>query len=85
MIVLLVLADEFGFIGLLAAPPLAAAIQIFAGQIIRATTLSMATPPAHPIDLTQPISVLQRDSRLVQARIAAETESAPDSAIWSIG
>jgi predicted PurR-regulated permease PerM len=78
VIVLLVLADEYGFMGILAAPPLAAAIQIFAGQIIRATTRSMATPAAHPIDLTQPIGVLRERLASVQARLAAQPESRPD-------
>ena len=78
VIVLLVLADEYGLIGILVAPPVAAAIQIFVGQLIRSTTLSMATPPAHPIDLTQPLSVLQARLTSVQARIAAQTESAPE-------
>jgi putative permease len=78
VIVLLVLADQYGFIGILAAPPLAAAIQIFAGQLIRSTTRAMTTPPANPIDLTQPLSVLQARLTSVQARIAAQTESAPE-------
>lgn len=78
VIVLLVLADEYGFIGLLAAPPLAAALQIVAGQLIRSTTRSMATPPAHPMDLTQPLSVLQARLASVQARLAAQTESPPE-------
>ncbi len=78
VIVLLVLADQYGLIGILAAPPLAAAIQIFAGQLIRATTRSMATPPTHPIDLTQPLSALQARLASVQAQLAAQTEAAPE-------
>ena len=78
VIVLLVLADEYGLIGILIAPPVAAAIQIFAGQLIRSTTLSMATPPAHSIDLTQPLSVLQARLTSIQAQIAAQTESTPE-------
>jgi len=78
VIVLLVLADEYGLIGILVAPPVAAAIQIFAGQLLRSTTLSMATPPARPIDLAQPLSVLQARLTSVQARLAAQTESAPE-------
>ena len=78
VIVLLVLADEFGVMGILAAPPLAAAIQIFAGQIIRATTRSMATPAAHPIDLAQPIGVLRERLTSVHARLAAQPEAAPE-------
>ena len=42
------------------------------------TKLPMATPPAHPIDLTQPLSVLQTRLASVQARIAAQPESAPE-------
>jgi predicted PurR-regulated permease PerM len=78
VIVLLVLADEYGLIGLLIAPPVAAAIQIFAGQLIRSTTLSMAAPLARPIDLAQPLSVLQARLTSVQAQIAAQPESAPE-------
>src|SRR5512134_3016951 len=43
VIVVLVLVDEYGLIGILLAPPVAAALQIFAGQLLRSTTLSMAT------------------------------------------
>lgn len=78
VIVLLVLADEYGLIGVLVAPPIAAAIQIFAGQIIRATTRSMATPAAQPIDLVQPIGVLRDRLASVQAQLAAQSESRPD-------
>jgi putative permease len=78
VIVLLVLADEYGFIGILLAPPIAAAIQIFAGRIMRAATLSMATPTAHPIDLARPIGVLHERLASVQAQLAAQTTSAPE-------
>lgn len=78
VIVLLVLADEYGFIGLLVAPPIAAALQIFAGQIMRATTRSMVTSPARPLDLVQPIEVLQTQLVSVQARLAAQPEPAPE-------
>jgi hypothetical protein len=78
VIVLLVLADEYGLIGILLAPPVAAAIQICAGQLLRSTTLSLATPPARPIDLAQPLSVLQARLTSVQARLAAQPESAPE-------
>ena len=78
VIVLLVLADEYGLIGILVAPPIAAAIQIFAGQSIRATTRSMATPAAHPIDLAQPIGVLRERLTAVHARLAGQTEPAPE-------
>jgi putative permease len=78
VIMLLVLADEYGLIGILAAPPVAAAIQIIAVQIIRLTTLSMTTTPAHTIDLAQPISILQERLTSVQTRLAEQTESAPE-------
>jgi putative permease len=78
VIVLLVLSDQYGFIGILVAPPVAAAIQIFAGQLIRSTTLAQATPAPNPIDLAQPIGVLQARLTAVQARLAAQTESAPE-------
>jgi hypothetical protein len=38
----------------------------------------MTTPPAHPIDLAQPIRVLQARLTSVQTRLAAQTESAPE-------
>jgi hypothetical protein len=78
VIVLLVLADEYGLIGILVAPPLAAAIQIFAGQLWRATTRSLVAPPDRPIDLAQPLSVLQARLTSVQARLAAQPESRPE-------
>ncbi len=78
VIVLLVLADESGFIGILVAPPLAAAVQIVAGQIMRVTTRSILTSTARPIDSAQPIEVLQTRVASVQARLAAQSESAPE-------
>ncbi|MBP7686871.1 MAG: AI-2E family transporter [Thermoflexales bacterium] len=77
VIVLLVLADEYGFIGILVAPPLAAALQIFAGQIMRVTTRSMLAP-AVPIVFAQPIEVLQTRLASVEARLAAQPEAAPE-------
>ena len=77
VIVLLVLADEYGFIGILVAPPLAAALQIFAGQIMRVTTRSMLAPAA-PIVFAQPIEVLQTRLASVEARLAAQPEPAPE-------
>ncbi len=78
VIVMLVLSDQYGFIGILVAPPVAAAIQIFAGQLIRSTTLAQATVAPNPIDLAQPIGVLQARLIAVQARLAAQTESSPE-------
>ena len=49
VIVVLVLVDEYGLIGILLAPPLAAAIQILAGQLMRSTTTTKATL-AQPIE-----------------------------------
>jgi predicted PurR-regulated permease PerM len=66
VIVVLVLVDEFGLIGVLLAPPLAAAIQILAGQLMRSTTTAKAT-------LAQPISTLQANLAAVQSVLAAET------------
>ncbi len=80
VIVLLVLADEYGFIGILVAPPLAAAVQIFTGQILRATTRSIIAPTARPIDLVQSIGVLQTRLASVEARVAAQPEPAPELA-----
>jgi putative permease len=66
VIVVLVLVDEYGLIGILLAPPLAAAIQILAGQLMRSTTTVKAT-------LAQPISALQTHLASVQSVLAAET------------
>jgi predicted PurR-regulated permease PerM len=72
VIVVLVLADQFGLIGILIAPPLAAVIQIFASQLFRAT---IQTTP----QLTEPINVLQARLESVQTSLAAQTEtSAPE-------
>ena len=68
VIVVLVLVDEFGLIGILLAPPLAAAIQILAGQLLRSTTTAKAT-------LAQPISALQ--AQLASAKSLLATETVP--------
>jgi putative permease len=78
VIVLLALSDEYGLIGILVAPPVAAAIQIFAGELMRLTTLSMMTSPALPDPLAQPISALKERLTSVQAQLAAQTGSAPE-------
>jgi putative permease len=66
VIVVLVLVDEFGLIGILLAPPLAAAIQILAGQLMRSTTTAKATP-------AQPISALQANLASAKSLLAADT------------
>ena len=78
VIVLLVLSDEYGLIGILVAPPVAAAIQIIAGQLWRATTRSMVAPPERPIVSAQPIGALHARLAHVQARLAAQPESRPE-------
>jgi putative permease len=78
VIVLLVLADEYGLIGLLLAPPVAAAIQIFAGQMWRVTTRSLVAPPHDPIVSAQPIGMLQTRLALVHTQLAAQPESRPE-------
>jgi predicted PurR-regulated permease PerM len=65
VIVVLVLVDEYGLIGILLAPPLAAAIQILAGQLMRSTTAKTA--------LAQPIDALQARLASVQSLLAAQT------------
>jgi len=65
VIVVLVLVNEYGLIGILLAPPLAAAIQILAGQLMRSTTTAKAT-------LAQPISALQARLASVQSLLATE-------------
>lgn len=69
VIVVLVLADQFGLIGILIAPPLAAVIQIFTSQLLRSMT--QATTP----QLTEPVSALQARLQSVQTSLAAQTES----------
>jgi putative permease len=66
VIVVLVLVDEYGLIGILLAPPLAAAIQILAGQLMRSTATAKAT-------LAQPISALQTQLATAKSLLAAET------------
>jgi predicted PurR-regulated permease PerM len=78
VIVLLVLSDEYGLIGILLAPPVAAAIQIFAEQIWRATTRLLVAPPANPIVSAQPIGTLQTRLALVHTQLAAQPESRPE-------
>jgi hypothetical protein len=75
VIVLLVLSDEYGLIGILLAPPVAAAIQIVAGQIWRATTRSLVAPLDNSIVSAQPIGVLQTRLALVHTQLAAQPES----------
>jgi predicted PurR-regulated permease PerM len=78
VIVLLVLADEYGLIGILLAPPLAVAIQIIAGQLWRATTRSMVAPSERPIVSAQPVGMLQTRLALVHAQLAAQPEPRPE-------
>ncbi len=68
VIVVLVLVDQFGLIGILIAPPLAAVIQIFASQLLGATQV---TKP----QLAQPASALQARLQSVQTLLAGQTES----------
>lgn len=65
VIVVLVLADQFGLIGILIAPPLAAVVQIFASQLFRAKI---------PVTTTESVSVLQARLQSVQTSLAAQTE-----------
>jgi len=69
VIVVLVLVDQFGLIGILIAPPLAAVIQIFASEFIRAATQA-PTP-----QLDQPIYTLQARLASVQTSLAAQPEA----------
>jgi len=61
-----VLVDEFGLIGILLAPPLAAAIQILAGQLMRSTATVKTT-------LAQPIGALQVQLASAKSLLATET------------
>jgi predicted PurR-regulated permease PerM len=68
VVAVLVLVDQFGLIGILIAPPLAAVIQIFASQILRSMTQS-TTP-----QLAQSINTLQSRLQSVQTVLAGQTE-----------
>ena len=66
LVVIVVLVDEFGLIGILLASPLATAIQILAGQLMRSTTTVKTT-------LAQPMSALQAQFASAKSLLAAET------------
>ncbi len=73
VIVVLVLADQYGLIGILIAPPIAAVIQILAGELIRAVRQGPA------VQVAQPVSILQGRLESVQSSLAAQTEpTAPE-------
>lgn len=73
VIVVLVLADEYGLIGILIAPPIAAVVQILIGELIRAVR------QAPLAQVTQPVSILQERLESVQSTLAAQTEpTAPE-------
>jgi predicted PurR-regulated permease PerM len=67
VVVVLVLADQFGLMGILIAPPLAAVIQIFASQLFRGT--KRTTMP----QLAQPVSALDERLQSVQTLLTAQT------------
>jgi len=69
VIVVLVLVDQLGLIGILIAPPLAAVIQIFAGQLFRATT------PTTTPELSQTVSALQSRLESVRTVLILEPEA----------
>jgi putative permease len=69
VIVVLVLVDPLGLVGILIAPPLAAVIQIFASQLYRATTQSTAPQPI------QPVSALQARLQSVQIVLTERPEA----------
>jgi putative permease len=71
VIVVLVMVDQLGLIGILIAPPLAAVIQIFASQLFR-PAMQPATPQAE-----QPISVLEERLQSIQSRLAGQPEPPP--------
>ncbi len=69
VIIVLVLADEYGLLGVLLAPPLAGVIQITASQIMRFNTATAAAPPAGELD-----ALLTR-LKAFQATLAQRTET----------
>lgn len=74
VIVMLVLADQFGLFGLLIAPPLAAVIQIVAGQVIRS-----------PVPLPGPQVLSNLQERLQSAQTLSATEgNAPTPEITNL-
>lgn len=68
VIVVLVLVDQFGLIGILIAPPLSAVIEIFANQLFR--PMMQSTSP----QLAQPINTLQARLQSVQTVLTTQTE-----------
>jgi putative permease len=70
VIIVLLLVDQFGLIGILIAPPLAAVIQILASQLMR-PTIQTVIP-----QLKEPISVLQSRVEAVQTRLVEQPETA---------
>jgi putative permease len=69
VIVVLVLVDQFGLVGILIAPPFAAVIQICASQLVRPTI------PATALSLTQPLTALRERLDSVQTQLDAKTDS----------
>ncbi len=77
-ILVLFMVKQYGIIGLLAAPPLAAAIQILVSQFFRSkttATVTLAPPPSLQIDL------LRERLESVQAKISAQSEPPPPEII----
>lgn len=77
-ILILFLVKQYGIIGLLVAPPLAAAIQILAGQFLRpktTATVTLAPPPTLQIEL------LRERLTVVQAKISERSEPQPPEII----
>jgi putative permease len=78
VMMVLVLVKQFGVIGFLAAPPLAAVIQIVGSQLIRPMTprsITLEAPPTVKIDL------LRDRLNSVQAMLSGRSESPPPEII----
>ncbi len=73
LIMMLVLADEYGFIGLLLAPPLSGVLQIIANQVFRSVSAAAAPAPVNQFEALQTRLVAFQD-RLAQSVEASDPE-----------
>lgn len=78
VLTMVVMADVYGLIGLIIAPPLAAAIQILTVRLVTMQTRRPAVPPAEQFER------LSRRMEQLQARIAGMQEPPPEVANLTI-
>jgi putative permease len=70
VVIVLIMVNQYGIIGFVVAPPLAAAIQIFLGQLFRPTTSTVTLTP--PLELQ--IDLLRERLNLVKKMISERPE-----------